>query len=89
VAAAPAGARAIAISVTDHGPGVPKELRRRLFRPFHHGHAADGVRTTAAGPPGLGLGLALVRDLARAHGGDATFVDAQGGGSIFTVTLSG
>jgi anti-sigma regulatory factor (Ser/Thr protein kinase) len=45
------------LEVRDHGPGIPDELRERLFSPF------------AAGPDGVGLGLWIVRRLAEAHGG--------------------
>ncbi len=70
----------VAVAVADSGRGVPRELRSRLFRPFARGHHPDA-------PEGLGLGLALVRELARAQGGDVHYDDAPTGGAVFTVTL--
>nr|WP_216323544.1 HAMP domain-containing sensor histidine kinase [Deinococcus aestuarii] len=67
------------ITVRDHGPGLSPELRRRVFLPYERGPRglADGQ----------GLGLSLVRRYARAHGGDVTLEDAQGGGTLARVTL--
>ncbi|MBI4501028.1 MAG: HAMP domain-containing histidine kinase [Gemmatimonadetes bacterium] len=67
----------VTIAVSDGGPGVPPELRERIFEPYFTTKAA-----------GTGLGLALVRQTIAAHGGtvqvDAT---ASGGGAQFVVTL--
>lgn len=70
----------IALSVSDHGPGLPDNVRRRLFQPFERGNNADA-------PAGLGLGLVLVQALARAQGGDVTYADSPGGGALFAVTF--
>jgi len=65
------------ISVTDRGPGIPNEVRRRLFERF------------AAGPgsQGLGLGLYLARRVADTHGGTLMVESAVGLGSTFTFVL--
>jgi signal transduction histidine kinase len=71
----------VQLSVRDHGPGIPESERERVFEPFYRraGSAESGR--------GSGLGLALVRQIARHHGGDVACRAAQGGGSLFTVTL--
>lgn len=74
------GDRAI-LEVSDHGPGVPEPERQRIFEPFYR---LAGARETGRGS---GLGLALVLDIARRHGGDATCLAADGGGSRFRVDL--
>lgn len=71
-------ARSVTILVTDEGPGVPSELRARVFEPFYR------VRSRAT--PGYGLGLALVGHIARAHGGRAEFDDRERGAQL-RVTL--
>jgi signal transduction histidine kinase len=69
------------LEVTDRGPGVPESERQRIFEPFYRmGGAAESGR-------GSGLGLALVLDIARRHGGDAVCLAADGGGSRFRVDL--
>lgn len=78
--AAGAGA-AVRISVCDRGPGVPAAMRDRIFEPFFRmpGHAErEG---------GVGLGLALVRQIAERHGGTARCEPRDGGGSCFTIEL--
>jgi signal transduction histidine kinase len=67
------GDRAV-IVVADHGPGVPGHERERLFQRF-----ARLERPGEEHVAGTGLGLALVRELARAHGGDARIVDSAVG----------
>jgi signal transduction histidine kinase len=69
------------LDVRDHGPGIPQGERERIFAPFYRlpGSAESGR--------GSGLGLALVRQIARSHGGDVECRDAEGGGSLFSVTL--
>lgn len=69
--------------VEDRGPGVPEELRERIFEPYFR---PPGMREGE--DRGVGLGLALVRQIARRHGGDATYEAREGGGSCFCVHLS-
>jgi signal transduction histidine kinase len=68
------------ILVCDRGPGIPSDMRRRLFRPFARGSRDDA-------PAGLGLGLALVKALAEAHGGTVSYEARPDGGSVFMVFL--
>lgn len=63
------------VEVDDDGPGVPESEREKLFEPFQRGEPS---RSRATG--GSGLGLAVVRSVARAHGGDATLENRVGGG---------
>ena len=69
----------VAIDVTDSGEGLPDGFHEQLFREFAR---APGLVGT-----GTGLGLYVVRTLARAHGGDATYAPGPDGGAVFTVTL--
>lgn len=68
------------LEVEDHGPGVAPDDRERIFTRFGRG-------ASAAGQPGLGLGLALVSEVATWHGGRVQLLDAPGGGSVFRVHL--
>lgn len=70
------------LSVGDAGPGVSEELRPRLFDRFARGEAAVTLR-----PEGAGLGLALVRAVARGMGGEAEHRPREGGGSVFSLRL--
>jgi len=68
------------LRVSDHGPGIPDAEREDVFRPFHR-FAGGGDRG------GTGLGLALVRQIARRHGGDARYLGREPSGSCFVVSL--
>ncbi|HET7502256.1 MAG TPA: HAMP domain-containing sensor histidine kinase [Kofleriaceae bacterium] len=70
------------IVVEDRGPGVPRELRTRIFEPF-----ARGQRTDRTAGSGLGLGLAICRRIVDGHGGTITAGDRAGGGARFVVQL--
>lgn len=69
------------VQVCDRGPGVPPAQRERIFEPFYRmpGHAEQ------AG--GVGLGLSLVRQIVKRHGGRVSVTDREGGGSCFELTL--
>ncbi len=69
------------ISVRDHGPGISVAQKRRLFRPF-----SKPVEEAAATAPGVGLGLALCKRLARALGGRLE-LDAEQTGAAFVFSL--
>ncbi|MDA1194815.1 MAG: ATP-binding protein [Planctomycetota bacterium] len=68
----------IVVAVSDTGPGVPKELRSRVFESFF---------TTKGSSKGTGLGLALSRGIARDHGGDLILASGHGGGACFSMRL--
>ncbi len=68
------------LRVYDHGPGIPDAEREDVFRPFHR---FAGARDRG----GTGLGLALVRQIARRHGGDARYLGREPSGSCFVVSL--
>ena len=73
----------VAIRVSDHGPGIPPSEHRRIFRAFH-----KSARDAAETRPGVGLGLALSRRLARSLGGDLVCTPAEGkSGALFILTL--
>ena len=75
-------AKAVAVSVIDNGPGIPKEIKPRVFDMFYTGEnkVADSRRS-------LGLGLALCKSIINAHGGEITLSDNQPQGCNFTFTL--
>ncbi|NEQ22273.1 MAG: response regulator, partial [Microcoleus sp. SIO2G3] len=70
------------IAISDSGPGVPNELREKIFERFSQG---DGGSTRSFG--GTGLGLAIVKEFVELHGGTIRVSDALDGGAIFTVEL--
>jgi signal transduction histidine kinase len=74
------GDAALCLDVCDGGPGIPEPERERIFEPFYRIAGAS----EAAG--GVGLGLALVRQIARRHGGDAQCLP-KGGGACLRVSL--
>jgi two-component system sensor histidine kinase PilS (NtrC family) len=71
-----AGRSGVALAVSDTGPGIPREARRRIFEPFESRRAG-----------GTGLGLALSQTVVRLHGGRIVVRDAPGGGALFEVWL--
>lgn len=75
-----AGAGRAEVRVADRGPGVPAALRKKIFEPFERGDDRLSRATE-----GTGIGLALVRAIARGHGGDATVVAGEPSGATFVV----
>ena len=71
------------LSVEDTGSGIPKELRERVFEPFFR---VDKSRSRELG--GVGLGLALVREIVREHDGSICIKSGKTGGTIFEVTFA-
>lgn len=74
--------RHIHLAVTDTGNGIPQELRERIFEPFFR---VDKSRSRALG--GVGLGLALVREIVRVHDGSISVRDNPAGGTVFEVVF--
>jgi signal transduction histidine kinase len=72
----------VELRLSDHGPGVSPEVARRLFKPF-----AKSAEEAAVSAPGVGLGLALSRRLARAMGGELILDPAVKDGACFVLRL--
>ena len=70
----------VEITVCDHGPGIPDAEREDAFRPFRRFGGAEAST-------GAGLGLALVRQIARRHGGEARYLGRVQSQSCFVVSL--
>lgn len=68
------------LSVTDTGPGIPREERERIFEKFYRAPETSGKK-------GSGLGLAIVKGVAEAHGGQVELESAPGEGSRFSMFL--
>lgn len=71
---------AVALSIADDGPGIPEDLRERVFEEFFR------VPTTS-GADGAGVGLAIARRVSRMLGGDLRLSETPGGGATFTLLL--
>jgi signal transduction histidine kinase len=67
------------VSVADRGPGVPEADRQRIFERFWRGRSAARQ--------GAGLGLSIVAEIAKAHGGSIEVADRPGGGAIFALRI--
>ena len=70
----------VSVSVKDRGPGIPPDAEARLFEPFFSGEAKIAGH-------GAGLGVALCKAIAAAHGGTLAYARRQDGGSCFTLAL--
>ena len=66
----------VEISIADTGPGLPEQVRARLFQPFV---------TTKQG--GMGVGLSVCRTIIEGHGGELRAEDAPGGGTVFRMSV--
>ena len=72
----------ICLTISDTGSGIPEEMKERIFEPFFR---LDKSRSRALG--GVGLGLALVREIVSVHGGSITVKSNPSGGTTFAVTF--
>ena len=72
----------VVVDVADNGPGLPASDLERVFEPFYRGEASRNRETG-----GMGLGLAVVRSIARAHGGEAIMINRPEGGLTCRVRL--
>ncbi|HEV2531743.1 sensor histidine kinase [Phenylobacterium sp.] len=70
------------VEIDDDGPGIPAQDRERVFEPFYRREPSRNRQTG-----GAGLGLAIVRSIARGHGGDVALVNRRGGGLTARVQL--
>ena len=68
----------VVVSIADDGPGIPEELRDKIFEPYF---------TTKGEEKGTGLGLTIVRDIIKAHHGELTFETHTGVGTRFEIRL--
>jgi hypothetical protein len=76
-----ANSRGLELRVRDHGPGVPAEIRDRIFEPFF------STKDKRSRTGGMGLGLALVKRTVAAGGGKTAIADPEEGGAEFVVSL--
>ncbi|MFI6558430.1 sensor histidine kinase [Streptomyces griseus] len=76
----PGSGGGLVLTVRDHGPGIPAADLPYVFDRFYRAEAARAL-------PGSGLGLAMARQIARAHGAELTAGAAPGGGALFTLTF--
>jgi anti-sigma regulatory factor (Ser/Thr protein kinase) len=72
----------VSIGVRDHGIGIPADEHRTIFDRFTRGAESKARRI-----PGTGIGLAMVSQIVRAHGGDVTVSSSPGRGSVFTIRV--
>ncbi len=70
----------VQIRVADHGPGIPDEVKQAVFEPFVRARDSDVGK-------GTGVGLSLVKQLARLHGGEAWIEDRRGGGAVAVISV--
>lgn len=79
--------RSVSLVVQDRGPGVPAALQDRLFERFQRADTTATEGAGGTGRSGAGLGLALCRAIAQAHGGEIGWRPRRGGGSRFELRL--
>jgi len=75
------------ISVGDQGPGIPRDLRQRVFEKFFH---VGGIQLGVGRPEGIGMGLSIAKGIVEAHGGRIRLEDGDGGKGLkvsFTVPV--
>lgn len=77
------GEQQVEIRIEDRGPGIPSAEHERVFEPFVRLEQSRAKHTG-----GTGLGLAIARAIARAHGGDVTLAECEGGGLSARLTLA-
>jgi hypothetical protein len=76
----------IEIRVTNQGPTIPEEIRRRMFDPYFKG-TGEQAGSAARTPGYLGLGLTIVKEVTEAHGGRVEYAPVEPTGSCFSIVL--
>ncbi|MEZ5083261.1 MAG: ATP-binding protein [Bacteroidales bacterium] len=72
------GGREVSIQIYDNGPGIPDEIKDKVFQPFF---------TTKPAGQGTGLGLSMSYDIIKAHGGEIKVNTKENDGTVFTIQL--